>query len=85
MLVLSSNQPFPEPAEWNDQDLQADIVLNIEDIQQYGALLDNQVTRHQITDGIHDLILSEKPARDEAYQTIFEWLKKTTMQNNSAD
>ena len=85
ILVLSSNQSFPETAEWNDQYLKADIVLNIDDIQKYGALLGNQVTRHQITDGIHDLILSEKPARDEAYQTIFEWLKKTTTQNNSAD
>ena len=69
ILVLSSNQSFPETAEWNDQYLKADIVLNVDDIQKYGALLGNQVTRHQITDGINDLTLPTNPAPPDAHTT----------------
>ena len=52
----------------------ADIVLDVEDIQEYGKQLGPNVTYKAIHNGIHDLILSGQPARDEAYQTIFRWL-----------
>lgn len=75
ILVLSSDKSFPETNEWNEAFLTSDIVLDVEDIQRYGALLGPSVTRQRIPNGIHDLILSPKPARDEAYRAIFTWLE----------
>ena len=74
VLVLSSDKSMPETAEWNDAYKQADIVLDVEDIQRYGARLGDQVTRDTIPNGMHDLILSPAPCRDRAYQSIFEWI-----------
>lgn len=74
VLVLSSTRSYPESAEWHDEYLSSDIVLSVDDIQQYGERLGPNVERHRIEGGIHDLILSPRPARDEAYRLLFEWL-----------
>lgn len=76
ILVMSSDKSFPETKEWNNEYMTSDIVLNVHDIQEYGLRLGEKVTRDTIPSGIHDLILSLKDARDDTYQTIFEWLKK---------
>lgn len=76
ILVMSSDKSFPETKEWNNEYMTSDIVLNVHDIQEYGLRLGEKVTRDTIPNGIHDLILSLKDARDDTYQTIFEWLKK---------
>lgn len=76
VLVMSSNQSFPETKKWNEAYMTSDIVLNVQDIQKYGQKLGSYVTRDTITNGIHDLILSEKPYRDQAYRIVFDWLKK---------
>lgn len=75
ILVMSSNQSFPETKEWHNEYLTSDIVLNVHDIQEYGTKLGNYVTRDTIQNGIHDLILSEKPYRDQTYRTVFDWIK----------
>lgn len=76
ILLLSSDCSLPETSTWSDEYLKADIVLSVDDIQHYGAKLGKDVSAHQIKGGIHDLILSPRPARDETYQLIFEWLKR---------
>lgn len=75
ILILSSDKSFPETEQWFDNYLNTDIVLDVKDIQKYGMRLGKQVTYKCIPNGIHDLILSPHPARDEAYYTIFDWLK----------
>ena len=74
VLVLSSTRSYPESAEWHNEYLSSDIVLSVDDIQQYGERLGPNVERHRIEGGIHDLILSPRPARDEAYHLLFDWL-----------
>lgn len=76
VLVMSSDESFPETKEWNNEYKVSDIVLDIHDIQKYGKKLGNYVTRDTIQSGIHDLILSEKPYRDYTYHTLFDWLKE---------
>ena len=76
ILVMSSNKSFPETETWHEEYMTSDIVLDVQDIQKYGEKLGDKVTRDTIPNGIHDLILSQKPYRNDAYQTIFEWLKK---------
>ena len=75
ILVLSSDRSSPERPVWDDSYLRSDIVLDVGDIQRYGAKLGKRVTRDTVAGGIHDLILSPRPARDRAYRVIFDWLK----------
>lgn len=75
ILVMSSDKSYPETAEWHNEYMTSDIVLDVHDIQKYGILLGEQVIRDSIPNGIHDLILSEKPSRDYTYQTVFNWIK----------
>jgi alpha-beta hydrolase superfamily lysophospholipase len=74
ILVMSSDKSIQSAKEWNDDYLHADIVLDVKDIQKYGAKLGSTVSGCIITNGIHDLILSPEPARSVTYQTIFNWL-----------
>jgi alpha-beta hydrolase superfamily lysophospholipase len=76
ILVMSSNHSFHEGKEWNNEYRVCDIVLSVLDIQKYGAKLGSNVTRDTIPNGIHDLILSEKPSRDHTYKVITDWLDK---------
>lgn len=78
ILVLSSDKSFPETYEWNEAYITSDIVLDVQDIQKYGQTLGNNVTRDTIPNGMHDLILSSKEARDRTYFTIFEWLNRAS-------
>lgn len=75
ILVMSSDKSFEEGNDWKEEYRHADVVLDVKEIHKYGAKLGKNVTHKYIKDGMHDLILSEKPVRDEAYKTIFEWLK----------
>ena len=75
ILVMSSNKSYPETKEWHNEYMTSDIVLDVHDIQKYGTLLGTHITKDTINNGIHDLILSEKPSRDYTYRTIFDWLK----------
>lgn len=75
VLVMSSDKSYPESKTWHNEYLVSDIVLDVEDIQKYGTRLGRFVTRDTIADGIHDLILSEKPYRDQAYSRVFDWIR----------
>lgn len=71
ILVMSSDTSIMETDQWQEGYKRADIVLDVNDIERYGKKLGNNVTYVQIAGGKHDLILSEKDARDKAYKTIF--------------
>lgn len=76
VLVLSSDRSYPESKEWHPEYLTSDIVLDVNDIQKYGGMLGGRVTRDTVPNGMHDLILSAKPYRDEAYRKIFGCMEK---------
>lgn len=76
ILVLSSDKSLAESNNWSDDYMKADIVLDVDDIQNYGLKLGKHVTRDTIKNGMHDLILSPKPYRDDAYRRILRWLSQ---------
>lgn len=76
ILVMSSDKSFPETDTWKDEYLSSDIVLDVDDIQKYGQKLGRQVTCDTIQGGMHDLLLSPQAAREQTYQTMFEWISK---------
>ncbi|MBO4806803.1 MAG: alpha/beta hydrolase [Paludibacteraceae bacterium] len=76
ILVMSSDTTAEETFQWNEILKHADIILDVKEIQSYGAKLGKNVTQAIIQGGVHDLILSTKESRDEAYRTFFEWMEK---------
>ncbi len=54
-----------------------DIVLNINDIKRVGEKLGNQVHLLEIKDAQHDIFLSLKAVREEAFEKLFFWLENT--------
>lgn len=76
VLVLSSTRSIRKLDGWKKDYQKADIVLDVKDIQKYGARFGSRVTCDTIPEGIHDLILSPEPARSYAYHLMFQWLAK---------
>ena len=74
ILLLSSDHSVMEEQAWDDRYLAGDLVLDVNDIQQYGRRLGDRVPAATIPNGLHDLILSTLAARQEAYRVIFDWL-----------
>ena len=73
VLVMRSACSFRDD-DWSEEYTHCDGVLNVEHIREYGANLGPSVQLEEIEGGLHDLILSHKPARDNAYQKIFNFL-----------
>ena len=78
ILVLSSDKSM-RGREWLDAFHQADLVLSIDQIQHYATKLGKNVTRQKIIGGKHDLFLSQKPVRENAYEVMFGWLAKQSI------
>lgn len=73
ILVMFSNCSAKDD-EWSEEYTRCDGVLDVEHIQEYGAHLGPDVQLQEIQDGLHDLFLSKKSARDQAYQSTFKFL-----------
>lgn len=73
VLVMHSSCSAKEK-EWGEEYTRCDGVLDVEDIRNYGAHLGPDVRLVQIQDGLHDLYLSRKDVRDNAYQVTIEFL-----------
>jgi alpha-beta hydrolase superfamily lysophospholipase len=59
---------------WSDDLQRGDSVLDADAIARRGPDLGRNVTVARIEDGMHDLFLSPRPARDRAYDTMGRWL-----------
>lgn len=79
ILVMHSNCSIDED-EWVDEYSHCDGVLDVEQINEYGAGLGPKVTDVEIPDGLHDLFLSKESARDSAYSAMFQFLGKVIPQ-----
>lgn len=77
ILVMYSDKSLEETEEWNEGFMHADIVLDVNDIQKYGKKLGDKVTLECIEGGMHDLILSPKQVRDDAFYRIFSFIDKS--------
>ncbi len=52
----------------------SDCVLNVEDILQIAPHLGNHITMVEIKDAVHDIFLSKKEVRKQAFKEMFGWL-----------
>jgi len=54
--------------------LTGDAILNVKDIESGARKIKGLVTLKPIDGGLHDLILSPKPVRENVYKVLFYWL-----------
>ena len=73
VLVMHSGCSI-DGKEWNDDYLRCDGVLDVEHIEKYGKTLGSNVTTKTISGGLHDLLLSRKEVRDNAYGEMFNFI-----------
>lgn len=73
VLVMRSDKSFKNK-HWSDKFTKADAVLNVEHIGKYAPMLGQHVTETVIKDGLHDLFLSARDVRMQAYERMFEWI-----------
>lgn len=73
ILVLHSDKSLV-PTEMSPALQQADAVLDVDQIQQYSPALGDEVKIVAIKDGMHDILLSKKEVRENAFQEMATWL-----------
>lgn len=73
VLVMHSSRGL-HACSWEPECQSADIVLDPDIIARRGAKLGHNPVVARIDSGIHDLILSEKRVRENAYDTIFHFI-----------
>jgi alpha-beta hydrolase superfamily lysophospholipase len=72
-LVMSSTRTVTVKA-WDEDLLRGDAVLDADSIARWAPAIGRNVTVVRIEDGLHDLVLSRRPAREATYDTIGTWL-----------
>ena len=60
--------------EWTDDYMHCDGVLNVDHIKEWAPELGEKVTTRTIPDGLHDLFLSRKDVRNQAYRETFDFI-----------
>ncbi|WP_218711671.1 alpha/beta hydrolase [Arthrobacter sp. BF1] len=73
ILVLLSSKSMLGPV-WNDQMLHADVVLDVRSLALRTLSLGNSVTLERIDGALHEVFLSRRPVREDAYAKLARWL-----------
>ena len=76
VLVLHAAKSIDEK-KWSDIFFTGDAVLNVDEVALQARNIVGQYSIQAVQGGMHDLILSKQPVRDEVYSTIFNWAKRT--------
>ncbi len=75
ILFLYSSKSF-NPKVWEDSIMESDIILNVKKIKQKVLKLGSDLTVIEINKAMHDVFLSKKEVREEAFKQMFDWLSK---------
>jgi len=76
VLVMHSSRSR-NVSSFSEEAMSSDIVLNVEDMKRIGSRLGRQVTFSEIDNALHDIFLSSKEVRDDAFNQMFSWLEKS--------
>ncbi len=75
VLVLHSDKSFVG-TEYNETALTTDAVLNVDHIKRLAPKLGAKVELMEIKNAMHDIFLSKKEVRDQAFEKIINWLRE---------
>lgn len=71
--------------EWSDDQMHCDGVLDVEHIEMWAPKVGTKVTTETVAGGLHDLYLSRKDVRDEAYAKTFNFIDESLRGLERAD
>ena len=74
VLVLSSDRSIISRT-WSDDMRSSDVVLDVELVARRALALGPVVTVVRVTGAVHDVVLSQRPARDRAYAEMRRWAR----------
>lgn len=74
VLVLLSTRSRLVP-RWSDDMMKADVAIDVEIVAARTPKLGRLVTVARIDGAMHDVVLSQRPARDAAFAEISRWLR----------
>jgi alpha-beta hydrolase superfamily lysophospholipase len=75
VLILHSAKSIDEK-KWSDLMFTGDAILNVEEVKLQTKNIEGQFSIQAVPGGMHDLILSKKPVRDEVYSVLFNWIRR---------
>jgi alpha-beta hydrolase superfamily lysophospholipase len=75
ILVMYSSKSVT-PGNYHHSMHAADSVLDVVDISKYADVIGKNVTKVEITDGMHDLVLSKKEVREEVFVEMTKFIEK---------
>ena len=71
--------------EWSENQMHCDGVLDVEHIEMWAPKVGTKVTTETVAGGLHDLYLSRKDVRDEAYAKTFNFIDESLRGLERAD
>lgn len=74
VLVMHSDTSLLQQGTWSPDVMTADIVLDVDQMEQWAPSIGPNVTDITVRDGMHDLFLSSGPVRREAFARMDQWL-----------
>jgi alpha-beta hydrolase superfamily lysophospholipase len=75
ILLLHSDKSIRKQRGFSDNLQEADIVLNVDDMRSTAPLLGSNLTHIELKNAMHDVFLSKKEVRQQAYLHLASWLK----------
>lgn len=73
LIMHSSRSSYP--LRFNRDAQTTDVILDVNDMIKYAHKMSGDITVSPIQNGLHDLVLSEQPVREQVYTSLFDWLK----------
>lgn len=74
-VLLMHSSGSLKPKKYYEDVNRNDVVLNIEDMKRIGKNLGGNVYFLEIKNAVHDIFLSSKEVRKDAFERMFSWLK----------
>lgn len=74
VLTLLSDKSLLVP-RWNKEMMHADVAIDVEIVAARARNLGNVMTMVRIPGAMHDVFLSQRPARDHAFEAITQWMR----------
>jgi alpha-beta hydrolase superfamily lysophospholipase len=71
-LVMLSDKSMLQP-RWDAGMAHADVALNVDTVARRALSLGDEVTVRRLRGALHDVVLSARPVREQAYETIGRW------------
>ncbi|GAA2523661.1 alpha/beta hydrolase [Rarobacter incanus] len=72
-ICVLLSEKFAPPTRWSDQLTRCDTVLVVDEIAKAALKLGQTVTVNRISGAIHDVFLSRRKARADAYRRMEDW------------